>query len=100
MLHGKADCASYLLPGNAHVVAHISKDSGLNVVALVAHSPTTSDQLGTLLLARVNQRQNLLELNIIHLTTKQDSLMFISVRSINFFLFFFLSFFFLKGRAR
>lgn len=58
---------SYLLPGNGHVVLHISKHSGLDEVSLVGGHSSSTHQLGSLPFPCADVAQDLVELLQVHL---------------------------------
>ena len=59
----------YLFLGNRHVICDVSEDSGLNEATVIAYPASPGLQLGTLLFATFNQRQNLLCLFGVNLKT-------------------------------
>lgn len=65
---------SYLLPGNGHVVLHISKHSGLDEVSPVCSYSSSTHQLGSLPLPRADVAQDLVELLQVHLDVKTEEM--------------------------
>lgn len=65
---------SYLLPGNGHVVLHISKHSGLDEVSPVCGRSSSTHQLGSLPLPRADVAQDLVELLQVHLDVMTEEM--------------------------
>lgn len=57
----------HLLLGDLHVVGDVRKHCRLNEVALAAMTITTSGNMSTVALARLNVTHDAFELNLIHL---------------------------------
>lgn len=62
-----ASAPSYLLPGDGHVVLHVSEHGGLDEVAFVCSRASSTHQLGSLFFSRADVAQDLVELLQVHL---------------------------------
>lgn len=65
---------SYLLPGNGHVVLHISEHSGLDEVSLVGGHSSSTHQLGSLPFPCADVAQDLVELLQVHLDVTTEKI--------------------------
>ena len=72
LLEDLLDGSEDLLLGDAHVVGDVGEDGRLDEVAAVAVALAARQQAGALLLARLDQRQDLVELVLVDLRALLD----------------------------
>lgn len=69
-----ASAPPYLLPGNGHVVLHISEHSGLDEVSFACGPSSSTHQLGSLSFSRADVAQDLVELLEVHLDVETEEM--------------------------